>query len=419
MRYLGVNVRRTLFTIAAVLAIGIAGLSAADERATVTGKVTDAAGRPLDHATVLVYEGRIKKGYGVYCPSCWVDCGKHAVTDAEGSFTISSLNHDLRFKLLVVKPQYSAAFIDNVDPAKGPAPTASLKPRPPIEDASQVVRGRVVDTSGTPVKDAVVAQQGITLRGPHGLQQQFGSLGWIDIVTATNEKGEFEMAYDKPAVEMILSIDARAMAPKLVTEPTGAERRTITVTQGAVIRGRLLRPDGKPVANAEVGLSAHSRVAGTTFSGIRIGTRDDGTFAMTNVPAGRVWYLYPTMESLAAQALAADPLLCETENDGQDLNLGDIQLHPAYTLRGKVVLSDGKPVPPDMRMTLGADWSASQVTVLAADGSFEFKGLTSAAYTLVPGVKGYKLAGGRGIEVLVNRDRSDVVLRLEPAAPPQ
>src|SRR5438445_13594264 len=125
--------RNRFLAIGAAWVICTAGSALAEERATATGKVADAAGKPLEHATVLVYEAHVKTGYGVYCPTCWVDCGKHAVTDAEGSFTIGGLNPELLFKLLVVKEGYSATFIDKVDPAKGPAETASVKPRPPVE----------------------------------------------------------------------------------------------------------------------------------------------------------------------------------------------------------------------------------------------------------------------------------------------
>jgi len=206
------------------------------------------------------------------------------------------------------------------------------------------------------------------------------------------------------------------MAPKLFTEPTGSDRKTMTVMEGATIRGRVVQPDGKPVANAELGLSAHSQYAGSTFPEIRVGTKEDGTFALTNVPAGRIWYFYPKMESLAARGLAADAVPCETKDDGQEVDIGNIQLRPAYTLRGKVALSDGKPIPPEMHMTLSADrGSDSQMTALAPDGSFEFKGLVTGVYSLGPGVRGYKLPDGSIGEVLVDRDRKDVVIRMEPA----
>jgi hypothetical protein len=393
------------------------GWAFAEERATATGKVTDAAGKPLEHATVFIYEGHVKKGYGVYCPTCWADCGKHAATDPDGNFTIAGLNPDLKFKLMVVKEGYTSAFVDQVDPAKGPAQPASLKPRPPVEDVTQVVRGRVVDGQGKPVKDSVVEQQGVGYRGPGGgIGHRFGGPdGWIDSIAVTNEQGEFEMAYGKPAVEMILRVSPRGMAQKLFTEPTGPDRKTMIVTDGATIFGRVVQPDGKPASNVEVGVMAHSRFSGTTFPEIVIGTREDGTFAITNVPVGRILLVYPKMESLAALGFAGTPEPLETKDDGQEIHIADLKLQPSYTLRGKVVLSDGRAPGNEMRVSIGADSVMdSQMVALGPDGTFEFKGLSKGVYTLMPGVRNYQLADGDTGEVLVDRDGKNVLLRVEP-----
>jgi protocatechuate 3,4-dioxygenase beta subunit len=400
----------------ACLFLILAAPAFAADRATATGKITDASGKPLEHASVLVYEGHVKTGYGAYCPTCWADCGKHATTDAEGNFTIPGLDPDLRFKFLAVKDGFSAAFIDDVDPAKGPAQTTSLKPRPPIEDTSQLVRGLVVNGHGTPLRDAVVEQQGVGYIGPRGMGHSFGPIDWIDLMAVTNEKGEFEIAYGKPAVEMILSVNARGMAPKLFTLHTGADRKKLTVTDGAMITGRLLKPDGTPMPNAEIGLASHTHNSAEFIPEVRIGTKEDGTFALTNVPAGRIFVLYPKMASVASSGFAGAEVPVETADDGQEISVGDIRLRPSFTLRGKIVLSDGKTIPPGGRVTLSADWGMdSQMVSIDADGNFEFKGLPSAVYTVSVAIKGYKPPSNYGVEVLVNRDRSNFVIRMQPA----
>ena len=94
---------------------------------------------------------------------------------------------------------------------------------------------------------------------------------------------------------------------------------------------------------------------GAVFQEVRIGTKDDGTFAITNLPAGRIWYVYPKMESLAARGQVGDAVLVETKDNGQEVNVSTIKLRTAYTLRGKVVLSDGNQIPPDMHVTLSSD----------------------------------------------------------------
>jgi hypothetical protein len=217
---------------------------------------------------------------------------------------------------------------------------------------------------------------------------------------------------------MILNVQPRGMAAKLFTEPTGADRKVLTVTDGATIRGRLVR-DGKPVANAELGLSTHSRRSGEVLPEMRIGTKEDGTFAITNVPPGRVYYLFGKMDSLAGRGLAAQLIECETKDDGQEVDVGDIQVKPALTLRGRVVLSDGKPIPPDMRFNLFTDRASDvQSVVMTSDGRFEFKGLASGVYDVAPSVRGYRFAAGQTTEVMVHHDIDNLVLTLQPAPPP-
>ncbi len=393
-------------------------VASAAESAILTGKVVDAAGKPMEHATVMVYEAGVKHGYGVYCPSCWPDCGKRAITAADGSYRIVGLNPDLTFTLLVIQDGYSASYVKKADPVTGPAADAVLKVRKAPENPAQTVRGLVVDARGEPMADAVVEQQGVTYIDDHGRTlSSFGARDWIDQMAVTNAKGEFEMSYGAPALKMILNVSARAMAPKLFTEATGPDRKTLTVSSGSTIRGRLVQ-DGKPVPNAQIGITTHERRSGTTFSEMTVGTKEDGTFDLSNVPAGRIWLLYGKMQSLSARGIAAELIECETKDDGQVVNVGDIQVKPAFTLHGKVVLSDGKPLPADTLITLDADraWDTQMITA-GPDGSFQFAGLAKGVYTVSSGLKNYRIPEDLTGEILVNRDVDGVVVTLRPTPP--
>jgi hypothetical protein len=381
-------------------------------RATATGRVLTSDGKPIEHASVLIYEAHVRKGFSSYCPTCWVDCGKRSQTDSDGHFSIGNLDPELVFKLLVVRKDYQTTFVDKVDPVTGPAADTTLKPRVAVSDGSQTVRGRVLDDRGSPVRDAVVEQKGVSRNGPRGMGTSFGpnnSPDWIDPLAATDDEGEFEIAYAQPAVSMILSVTPRAMAPKLVTLPTGPDRKTVTVSTGAIVRGRVLLPDGRPAANVEIGIMTHSHAAGKSYTEVRIGTKEDGTFTITNIPAGRVWDAYPRLESLADRGLAGEAVSFETKDDGEDVDLGVIKLQKSFTLRGKVVLSDGIAIPPDMHVTLSSGFN-SQIVNLSLDGTFEAKGLLKGVYDVSPGVKGYKPADSFYGEVLVNGDGKNVTI---------
>jgi len=108
---------RNLLLIATLILTATSSFPA--DRITVTGKVTDKLGKPLEDAMVMVYAGGVKKGYSTYCPTCYVDCGKRTVTDRTGSFTIKSLNPDVLFDLLVIRDGYVATFVKRVDPSRG------------------------------------------------------------------------------------------------------------------------------------------------------------------------------------------------------------------------------------------------------------------------------------------------------------
>lgn len=377
---------------------------------TAVGKVVDANGNAIEHAAVLVYSAGVKKGFSRFCPTCYVDCGKRTFTGADGTYSIAGLSPDLVFNFLIVREGYNARFVEKVNPEKGPAEAAVLKKRTSPGNPAQVVRGRVVDRQGTPVRDALVEQQGAIF----GQGQAFGPTGWVDLIAVTNDKGEFEIAHSKPLDAAIVQVSPRGMAPKLVRVSSGADRKTITVTEGTTIRGRLLH-NGKPVADAEMGLSTHSRISGEVLPEVRIGTDENGRFAIANVPPGRIWYLYGKMEALAPRGLSAEIVECATKDDGQDVDVGDIPVKPAHTLRGKIVLSDGKPIPPDMRLNLFADRVPdSQTLTLAPGGLFEFKGLARGVYSLSPSVKGYEMRDTESLELLIEGDVSNLALLLQP-----
>ncbi len=423
---------KVAITVFAILALAACGPAHAIERTTLTGKVTDTSGKPLSDATVIVYHAGVRTGYNLYCPGCYTDCGKRTHTDSSGMFSISGLNRDLWFELLVVRSGYTPAFVKHVDPLAGPAPTATLTERTPVDDPRRVVRGHVVDAQGSPVPDAVVEPEAILLAAGDLLGGRpvpagttiYGTVGGLDTVALTDGQGNFEIDYTQPAAKLALMVEPRALAPRFVILAFGPERHTVTVTEGAVVRGRLIR-NGKPVADAEIGLRPQQPwigrgnldVSGSFYDEIRIGTRQDGTFAITGVPVPEQWNLFGKMESLATRG-ETEPVAVSTTEDGQDLNVGDLVVQPGYRLRGRVVLSDGKPIAEGMRVSLAFDRTQDvQTMVLPADGDFAFEGLAPGRYTVWASVKGYKAR--QDTETSVNQDVNGLAITLDPvgAAP--
>jgi hypothetical protein len=397
-RYIYHMRKRPCFLLALTVCLLVCGaVSSAADHLSVTGKVSDGNGNSVEHATVLVYSAGVKKGYSLYCPTCYVDCGKHAITDAKGAFTINALNPDLWFRLLVALDGYEPTFVNKVDPSLGVPIAVKLVRRNAARDPRRLFRGRIQDAHGFPIRDAIVRPLGILLDNKTG-NSSYGPVDGLEPVAVSNKNGEFEIAYSKPGLKILASVEARAMAPSFAVIPAGAERLLITLVDGAVVRGRLVQ-NGKPVGNAEIGLIGHPRggyglalqVSGYPYEEIRIGTQSDGRFVITNVPVPADWYVYGKMESIARRG-STGVVECTTKRDTEIVDVGDIQVKSAHRLRGNVVLSDGTPIPDGMRVTISSEraWD-DQTAMLPPDGKFEFEGLATGDYSLFASVKGYSL----------------------------
>ena len=430
----GLKKRTCIFLMTATYLFIPSAVAFADDRLTLIGRVSDSAGKPVEHATVMVYHAGVKKGYSTYCPSCYVDCGKRTITDNQGMFTFKGLSPDLWFQLLVAGEGYERAFVNKVDPSSGAPITATLVHRKSVNDSERVFRGRVVDSHGSAVRDAVVQLVGALFDTKTGASR-YGSLPGLDPIAISNKGGTFEIAYSQSAekiqglppavarvpVRILVSIEARRMAPSFAVISAGPERHTLTITEGATVRGRLVQ-DGKPVSDAEVGLIARNRggfgknleLVGQPYDELRIGTQQDGTFAVTNVPASVDWYIYGKMESLATRG-ATGAVECATKKDQGIVDVGDLQIKPAHRLRGRVVLSDGKPIPDGMRVTITSEraWD-DQTAMLPPDGRFEFLGLAVANYSVFASVKGYTVAK---TPISVERKRADGSVETTTYAP--
>lgn len=428
--------------------LGVSSFAASD--LSISGKVIDAAGKPIEHATVMVYHAGVTSGYSLFCPSCYADCGKRAITDSNGSFTFHRLSPGLWFELLAARSGYEPKFIEHVTPSSG-MPTATLVRRPTVNDPSRLFRGRVVDPNGLALRDAVVQPLGVLFDVKTG-RSLYGAVPGLDPIAVSDSNGIFEMAYSQPAkpdlmipsqpVKVLASVDARGMEEVVTILPAGAHRRTIIVTDGATLRGRLVQ-NGKPVGGAEVGVFGYPRggygvnlqVFGSPYDEIKIGTQPDGTFSIPNVPVPGNWYVYAKMDSVAKRG-ATGTIKCSTKRNGQIVDVGDLQLRPAYYLRGKVVLTDGKAIPNGMRVTVSSERAFDSQTIsLPPDGTFQFVGLAAGDYDVFASVKGYssppvppvsvKGKGGRTYTytpppppISVNHNVDNLVITLHPKSAP-
>ena len=109
---------------------------------------------------------------------------------------IENLSPDLKFELLVVRDGYVSAFVKPVDPAMGPARTAILRPRQAVGDPARIVRGKVVDSGGLPMRDASVKAQGILYDDPErgGHVSMYGAVATLDPIAIIRRSSQQPVA---------------------------------------------------------------------------------------------------------------------------------------------------------------------------------------------------------------------------------
>lgn len=389
-------------------------------RPDLVGTITEAEGKPVAGATVFIYSAGVRSGTNTLCPSCYPDCAKRVATDMDGRFSIPSLDPELLLRVLVAADGYEPTFATKVDPLAGRL-DVSVKARP-VEglDPKLTIRGRVVDHEGKPVLGAVLSPRGVR----RDRTTRFGGNA-VDAVAVTNADGEFLFAAQEAFDAAAFLVEARGFANEVSPEfSAGSSDGRIELGTGCVVTGRLLR-DGKPVAGAKVGLVQENRRSATFLGPKEIGTDANGVFLFDNVGPDESYALYGMIDSLPAGG-ATEAMRIVTGFDGVSLDVGNIEVIPARTLAGRVVLADGTPVPPDTRIGLYREtaWDTSGA-VIDTEGRFALRGVHGEPVSLglrVPGfhfsTKNKSFLPIRGnLTGLVDRDRDDLLILLEPGEP--
>jgi hypothetical protein len=397
-------------------------VQAAPAENDLTGKVSDAEGKPIARATAFVYTAKPRAGASVFCPSCYADCRKKAATDEAGKFTISALDPELLFRILVVAEGYRPQFAKDADPQNGPL-EVKLDKMPEKLAGRAVLRGRVVDPHGTPVVGAVVSPFGCKRID----KRWWGSTPGVDAAGVTNERGEFLITGNEGDLAYDLEIESRNFAKRLIElVPTGETVQEITLTEGATVTGRILL-DGKPAAGVVVGLSQSDRSAGKFVGAYTIATNGEGCFAFANVHPNDRYYRYTLMSGTQGRGGVRVEVL-DVGGDGTVKNAGDLSLKPAHQVAGQILVTDGMPVPPSTQIYLGREgvWD-SQVGKLTADGGFHFDNVPTEPVTISLRIPGYRLANKLNrfqqlregsIALFVDQDKPKLQIHFEPENSP-
>lgn len=394
----------------------------ADPGLVLAGRVLGPGDRPLAGATVVIYTAGPRVGIGSVCPSCYPECRKSAVTDRRGRFAIAGLSEQLLYRLLVVADGHRPDFVDRVDPSAGRV-EARLLPRAATPDPGlRTLVGHVVDAQGQPVAGASVSPQGIKVGESHMFGSFDRSNARIDPLAISDGNGEFRLTGPDSIDAWVLSVEARGLSPRVFPDvPYSGPGALLELDAGATVTGTVLR-DGRPVPGAVIGICQVDRNALYAVQPDTIAADENGRFTFSNVPPNQDYAFSGVIESLAPWSLRT---VIRTVGETDSVTtLPPFQLEPGLRLSGRVVLSDGKPVPPGTQLILGREFSGSYVQLpLDADGRFRLEGLPRETIRVGIQVKGYRIRAdtpgfvGRmmgSVRVAMLRDRDDVELVLEP-----
>jgi hypothetical protein len=362
-------------------------LATAPDRPNLDGRVVAPGGKPVAGAHVLIDSAAVRQGTSTFCPSCYADCRKMAETDKDGRFRIASLDPELLFNVLVVADGFQPTFARKSDPARGPIEVALTPFDPAKLDPKRVLRGVVLGPDGRPLVGARVSAQGFSTAAFSGFGPNI-----FDPVAVTNLRGEFVLASKSPIEYADLRVEGSGVAPAVVPgRKPEANPHRIRMTAGTTLTGRLVR-DGKAVPGAAVGLVQASRNSSTFLGATSIGTDAEGRFTFVNVHPDDDYFVYGVMGTLKDNG-AATVRPIRVGGDGSTTDAGDLLAVRGHRIKGRVLLSDGKPLPPKIRLMVGREdaWD-TQGAVLDPDGHFEFAGLPTERYAVSVMVKGYRLS---------------------------
>ncbi len=300
-----------------------------------------------------------------------------------------------------------------------------------------VARGKVVDRAGQPIAGATVTsfadarhKRAVTT-GPAGefaYNFQEGDRIWPITVEA--------LGFDSRGFWLRLEAEAERDATSrfALIEPSGVIPDPLVLGPGVTVAGRIVR-DGKPVAGASIGLDYVDRDDSPSLAGVPQAKTDErGAFRFAHMLPETDFWVYAKVGSLDDQG-ALIPGRVHTTEDGSTVDLGDLQARRGRTLAGRVVTSDGKPLPRGAALWVWyANVGGSVALELDDRGRFEWKSVPEGRVRLQvvfdrnPAAGSYRVSARNKcrdplitnrLEGRLDHDITDLTILVEPDAEPE
>ena len=376
----------SLLVLLLIPAISPLATAAEIPRLDLNGRVLNQSGAPVPGVTVMILAAGPRTGSSSLCPYTYPDCGKKTVSDAKGNFRIPSLDPVLDFCIIALAPGCEPFYNSKIIPEAGLC-MVKLRPR----DLSKIppnhhVCGRIIGPDGRGVAGAILDVDGLE----QGDLTSWGGNDATEGMAMTDTNGEFHVIGHKDFTAIFCVLETNSLARRWARLEPG-KTLLLRMTAGAAIHGRLVWK-GQPLAGVALGMCTKERECGKYFNGLEAVTDKDGKFVFEHVPPAMTYELFGKMISLAARGVAFQHQF-DAAPEGGTTDLGELNAEPAHRLSGRILLSDGKPVPPGIRLML--DRAGAWDTTLAQldeHGAFELTGIPSEKISLYVTVPGYRFS---------------------------
>ncbi|MFO0940733.1 MAG: carboxypeptidase-like regulatory domain-containing protein [Pirellulales bacterium] len=371
-----------LCAIAWFAALGLAqassGDSPQDSRSKFSGTVVDSQGELLTGVRVDISTAAPKVGQGIFCPSCYRDCGKWSRTNELGEFVIDGLDASLNFRLVAAAPGYRASQTDLIDPESG-AVKITLEKLPIDIPSERILNGVVLSELGIPIEGALVEPLGAKTDSKRWW-------GQVEVdSTVTDHWGRFSLILPKEykAVDIRVFADGHCAFQSDLLSP-GSSVAELKLVDGARVSGKLVLA-GKPVPNMSIAVvqvdrSVQNGIFIKAVSGV---TGEDGTFQFQHLPANQKYAIFSVVgdAKLAKSEYVLATKTFSVAGSGQTRNLGELTVTKPMTIRGKVVRADGLSLSSNTKVMFGRDPAWDLISVSPnEDGTFAIDGLPPETY---------------------------------------
>ncbi|MCZ6506570.1 MAG: carboxypeptidase-like regulatory domain-containing protein, partial [Acidobacteria bacterium] len=320
--------------------LGLAGESSSLllRRATdLSGRVIDSAGNPVHQAQV--HAGIYFDGVGNHS---FDQPERHARSNTDGDFTLARLASNGSYSITARK----RGFAPTEEIVRNPLDREVQGGLTLVLEPGTGVTGRLVDAEGTGVGGAVIEMRRDLGHGLGVNSPAFANAAGVFTFQVASDPGGRFSIHQAPAGRFSLTVEAPGFARRDILGleigegETNLDLGTITLEPGVSLRGRIVDPDGVPLAEARIRLE--ERTGGLArfllspgddpeaISGV------DGLFVVADRRQGELLTLHVERAGYADREVPGVEI--------EPAALVEIVLQPAVNVRGRVISPEGDPV---------------------------------------------------------------------------